>query len=167
MKIGIDIDDTLSCIKNKVNKELYNYCIKIGKNVKLYKGQINSYDYLYKEVYKLNDREKHFFCSTILENIMSNIEPRRHVVKVLKRLKKENYEIYIITSRSTKYHKDPYILSKKWLDKYEILYDKLIVNVNDKLEICKSYKIDIFIDDQICNCEKILKNNMELINKHS
>ncbi len=50
-----------------------------------------------------------------------------------------------------------------WLKKNNIYYDKLIVNVRKKGEICKQEKIDLFIDDNISNCLDVTKYGIKTI----
>lgn len=71
----------------------------------------------------------------IQEEIIKNIMLRDNVKETILKLKNKGYKIYIITSRSKGYHKDPYQISYDWLVKNEIYFDELIVNVNDKLKM--------------------------------
>ena len=48
-------------------------------------------------------------------------------------------------------YKDPYISTKKQLEINNIYYDKLFCTF-DKVSICKTEKVDLFIDDSIENC---------------
>ena len=82
------------------------------------------------------------------ENITKKAKPREDVVDVIKKLRKDGHKIYIITARDSEFHNDPYELSKTWLDKNNIEYDKLIVNARDKVKICKEQNVNIFIDDK-------------------
>ena len=55
----------------------------------------------------------------------------------------------------SKYFDNPYELCKRYLSKYNIKYDKLIVDAHDKGSICKRENIDVFIDDSIKNCVSV------------
>ena len=164
MKIGIDIDDTLSNIKEQINIQAFNYALKLNKSVSFYNGKIFNYENLYRNIYKLDDNEIKYFISNIHEEITNMAVPREGAIEVIQKLKNESHQIYIITSRSFKYHNDPYMLSKKWLDKNGIKYDKLIVNADNKLDICKNENIDIFIDDLVKNCVLLKDNGIYAIN---
>ncbi|MCI8392321.1 MAG: hypothetical protein HFJ23_00125, partial [Clostridia bacterium] len=72
--------------------------------------------------------------------------------ETISKLRKAGHEVYIVTARDSEFHDNPYKLSKEWLDKNNIEYDKLIVNARDKAKICKDEKIDVFIDDKTSNC---------------
>ena len=94
------------------------------------------------------------------ENITKKAKPREDVVDVIKKLRKDGHKIYIITARDSEFHNDPYELSKTWLDKNNIEYDKLIVNARDKVKICKEQNVNIFIDDKLSNCIEISNENI-------
>ena len=51
----------------------------------------------------------------------------------------------------------------KYNDKNNIYYDKLIVNARSKAPVCKTEKIDIFIDDQLNNCVDVSKVGIRAI----
>lgn len=57
--------------------------------------------------------------------------------------------------KGSKYFDNPYELCKRYLSKYNIKYDKLIVDAHDKGSICKRENIDVFIDDSIKNCVSV------------
>lgn len=75
--------------------------------------------------------------------------------KVLEHLKEKGFEIILITARSENCFKDPEKLTKKYLSKYKIPYDKLITSAVDKKAICREEHVDIFIDDNIDICQTV------------
>ena len=90
-------------------------------------------------------------------------KPRFNAVETINRLRKEGHKIIIITARDSEFHDDPYFLSKNWLNKNNIKYDKLIVNAREKGTVCKNENIDLFIDDQLNNCLDVLKEGIKVI----
>lgn len=88
------------------------------------------------------------------------VKPRFNAVEAINRLRKEGI---IITTRDSEFHDDLYLLSKNWLDKNNIEYDKLIVNAREKGTVCKNENIDLFIDDQLNNCLDVLKEGIKVI----
>ncbi len=165
MIIGIDIDDTLTDIRDELNKSALNYAKKLGKNVsnnnKYIENQNNGNEY--QEKYGFTYEELKYFLREIQENITRNAKPRKYVRDTLKRLSEKGNKIYIITARDSEFHENPYKLSKDWLDKNGIQYDKIIVNARDKAKICKEEKIDVFIDDQLQNCKKVSNEGIRVI----
>ena len=104
-----------------------------------------------------------YFLKEIQEDITKNTKLREGAKEFIEKLRKDGYEIYIITARDFEFHDDPYKLSKDWLDKNNIEYDKIIVNAREKAKICKAENIDIFIDDQLANCMKISDEGIRVI----
>lgn len=159
MRIGIDIDDTLTDINEELENAALEYATKLGKNQK--KNITNIVDKndgnVYQEKYGFTYNELKYFLKDIQESITGKAIPRENAKETICKLRKAGNEIYIVTARDYEFHDDPYSLSKEWLDKNNIEYDKLIVNARDKAQICKEEKIDIFIDDKISNCIDVSK----------
>lgn len=166
MKIGIDIDNTITEVQEELNNAAYEYAIKLGKNIN---NAENSFEDIknnvdtYKKKFQFSYDELKYFLKNIQEEITNNAVPREKVVEVISKLKKLDHKIYIITARDSEFHDDPYNLSKNWLDKNNIEYDKLIVNAREKAPVCKDEKIDLFIDDQLNNCLDIDKIGIKTI----
>ena len=76
-------------------------------------------------------------------------------VEVINKLYDEGNEIIFITYRKDKYIKDPYLLTKNYLDRHGIKYNKLIANSGDKGIVCYNNKIDLFIDDSVTHLEDV------------
>lgn len=166
MRIGIDIDNTLTEIQDELNKAAYEYAISLGKDIDSPENNIedikNNGD-LYKKKFKFSYDELKYFLKDIQEEITNKALPREGVIEVINNLKEEGHKIYIVTARDSEFHDDPYLLSKNWLDKNNIYYDKLIVNARKKAPVCIGEKIDIFIDDQLNNCLDISEVGIKTI----
>lgn len=155
MRIGIDIDNTITEVQDELNKAAYEYAIKLGKRIKNSKNpfeDIKNNGDTYKKKFQFSYDELKYFLKNIQEEITNNAIPRENAVQAINGLKKLGHEIYIITARDSEFHENPYLLSKNWLDKNNIRYNKLIVNAREKAPVCKEEKIDLFIDDQLNNC---------------
>lgn len=166
MKIGIDIDNTLTEVQNELNTAAYNYAKKLGKNINESENlleDINNNGNFYKEKFKFSYEELKYFLKDIQEEIINRATPRKDVVKCIDKLREKGNQIYIVTARDSEFHDDPYKLSKDWLEKNNINYDKLIVNARKKAPVCKEENIDIFIDDQLNNCIEISKLGIKTI----
>ncbi len=166
MNIGIDIDNTLTEIQEELNKAAYDYAIKLGKNINNAENQLedikNNGD-AYKKKFEFTYDELKYFLKDIQEAITNKAEPRPDVVEVIKKLKKNGHKIFIVTARDSEFHDDPYLLSKDWLDKNNIEYDRLIVNAREKAIVCKQENIELFIDDQLNNCLEISRAGIKVI----
>ena len=166
MKIGIDIDNTLTEVQEELNKAAFEYAISLGKKIDNYDNpmeDIKNNGDKYRKKFQFTYEEIKYFLKNIQENITNNAIPRENAKEVIDKLKKDRNEIYIITARDSEFHDDPYKLSKDWLDKNEIYYDKLIVNAREKSSVCEKEKIDLFIDDQLNNCLSVQNAGIQTI----
>ena len=110
---------------------------------------------MYKKKFEFTYEELKYFLKNIQEEITNRAKPRNNAIETINRLRKEGHKIIIITARDSEFHDNPYLLSKNWLDKNNIEYDKLIVNAREKGTICKNENIDLFIDDTIYSKRKL------------
>lgn len=165
MRIGIDIDDTLTDIREEVIKQAFIYAEELGKDIESIKLKLNNNKEgnIYSEIFGFNYDEKDYFLRNIQEKITDNVKPRSGAVDVIKKLKENNHEIYIITGRKKEFHDDPYLQSKKWLDKNNVYYDKLIVDAGNKKDVCLEEEIDLFIDDLLDNCLAVSNIGVDVI----
>ena len=168
MRIGIDIDNTITDIEELLNEAAFNYAKQLGKEIteadrdKKIEDSKNDGN-VYKKRYNFTYEELKHFLGNIQEEITNNAEPRSGAVETINKLRQQGHEIYIITARDNEFHEDPYMLSKVWLDDNNIEYDKLIVNVRKKAPVCKDEKIDVFIDDNLNNCLEVAREGIKTI----
>ena len=166
MKIGVDIDHTLTDIKSEISIAMFDYAKSLGKKVgdkPFYIEDVKDDGRIYQEYYDFTYEELMYFMSVIQEQIFNNATPRKGAREALEKLRKENDKIYIVTARDTEFHKDPYLLSEAWLKSNNIPYDKLIVNVRNKIPVCVREKLNVFIDDKLSNCVAISKVGIKTI----
>lgn len=166
MRIGIDIDDTLTDIRDKLNNAAFEYAKNLNKQIKNDNVEINDIyndGNIYQKVFGFSYDELKYFLGTIQENITNNAIPRKNCVDIINKLHEEGNEIYIITARDSEFHDDPYKQSIDWLNKNNIYFDKLIVNARDKRKICIDEKIDLLIDDSISNCKNVIAGGTSAI----
>lgn len=166
MRIGIDIDDTMTDIKDQLTSAAVKYAKSLNKNIINTNNDIvDTYNNgnIYQELFDFTYEELKYFLGTIQEEITDNAIPRENCVSVINQLHKDGNEIYVITARDQEFHKDPYLQSKKWLEKNSIYFDKLIVNARDKSMICVENNIDLLIDDNISNCFNAINLGIDVI----
>lgn len=149
MRIGVDLDDTLSNTRQEI---LNFYNNKYGANLKL--EDIKSYNLWEtwggtrdEAIQKIEDFHKTPY--------FENIKPIDGAKEVLEKLKKNN-ELYIITARRNNIEKE----SKEWIKKYfPNIFSKIYFTnqfssdemTESKKQICDNLDIDIFIEDDINN----------------
>ena len=145
MNIGIDIDGVLTndddCLLDTITKYVFENNLE---------GLKRPYEYEYGKVNWdqsiLDDyREKYFW------DYCQNEPARKYASEVIKKLKDEGNNIYIITSRhftieNTKEGEKSREIVKEWLKKNKIIYDEIYFSP-DKTKEIDTLKIDIMIED--------------------
>lgn len=145
MRIGLDIDDTI-CYTNKVLMKYADIYNKEHGNRKLLKRDTNNFS----EVYGWDDNEVYNFFRTYYLDALKEIEPKEDVKEVLEKLREEGHKIIFITVRNDKEcggEGEAHRITTEWLNKYEIPYDELNLDIHDKKAFCKEHNIDVFMDD--------------------
>lgn len=158
MRVGIDIDDTICC---SIENMLPYICKYYGFDLKTEKDKCLGYD----GYHKLPNYRS--FANSIYEIVMPNAKLKEKANYYINKIAELGHEIIFITARSDYGFKDAYNVSKNYLDKYNIYYDKLIVGACEKGNICKSEKIDLFIDDNLRNCRDVEKENIKVFLFHN
>ena len=142
MKIGIDIYNTMTETLSLLKK----YCKQYNDEEVKRNLTMNEKGYISANLYDWTAEEKKGFFIKYLDKLRMNVELKPYAKEVINQLKQE-HEIYIITARDKRTKKDPYEESKQYMEKQNIVYDKLVANCEDKLKYCLENKIDIMIDD--------------------
>lgn len=153
MRIGLDIDDTISNTNFVLMKYAYKYNKEHG-NKPLLKYNTNNFG----EVFGWDDDTVYTFFRTYYLTALKEIEPKFGVKEVLTKLKEEGHEIEFVTVRNDREcngEGEAYRITKEWLDKYKIPYDKINVDIHDKGAFCKENGIDAFMDDSARNCRSV------------
>ena len=161
MNIGVDIDNVLSNFNDVLLNEYKKHDKEINGN-----GIVNSNVYIRKMFDWDKDYEENFYKSNI-EHFASILEPIKDCSKYIKLLKNEGNTIYIISGRDNGEYSDPYKMTVDWLEKYDIVYDKLFLvaayDSHSKTEVCLKYNIDVMIDDSKRMCSDIKHNGIRAI----
>lgn len=161
MNIGIDIDDTISDTYSYLFPYSQKYTIeKLGKRIGNINRNCNTHMYV-STYHNWNLKEEKDFMDEYYEKMVRNVKPKLYAVETIHRLKEEGNTIFLITSRFPSEKFDIEELTKKWLEENKIYYDKLLLNVQDKVQYAKDNQIDIFIDDSINNCCQMAETNIK------
>lgn len=149
MRIGIDIDNVIS----NFDDALFNEFLKHDKTLRG-TGVINKdADYVTRGMFDWSQAELDIFYENNIERIVSNLDLKEDAKEYIDKLKQDGHYICIITGRDNGEYSDPYKMTKDWLDKFNIKYDKLVLTnayqneINGKGEKCLENNIDIMIDD--------------------
>ena len=152
MRIGIDIDDTLTNTYELTFNYAENYTINVlNKEVKQVEREKITNEFT-RNFHNWTDEEDKKFWDQYYEKIVTNVSIKMYAKEVLDTLRKEGNEIYFITARHKSDLFDVKETTKNWLEKNDIKYEKLFVDVYNKGETAKENNIDFFIDDNITNC---------------
>lgn len=167
MIIGIDVDDTLNNEYSFMVDYGTMYCNKIGK-FKL--ENIDTIDST--QMFKWGNKIAHEFWHKHME-LFCSMPAVPFAGEVIKKLKSEGHQIYIITARE---HNDEWFpkhiacnmerFTAEWLMKNGIPFDKIIFKANDKGKVCEENGVDIMIDDDPYNIDKLIgKTNVFVFDK--
>lgn len=153
MRIGMDLDDTIT----KTDEILFKYAKIYNKEEKIL-FNINREEWNLTKAFGWNEENIKEFFSKYLKSIYEKAEIKENAKERINKLKDDGNEIIIITARDTKSLKEVQEVCKDWLINNKINVDKIVVDGEDKAQKCLENKIDIFIDDNICNCENVYNN---------
>ena len=86
MRIGIDIDDTLTNVKDKLIEAGGKYAKSLGKDIKVDKSfeDKNNNGNKWQEMFQFSYEELKYFLKDIQESITNKAKPRENVVEVIK-----------------------------------------------------------------------------------
>ena len=163
MRIGIDIDDTTLVLVKSLLKyaDIYNRDILGKKGITGSYGSIKNRYYL-RALYGWTEDEIKKFFNMYYKDSIKGCTPMENASEVITNLKNEGHEIYFITARPTNIENcNTEEITKNSLDKFNIPYDKLIINASDKLKCSKENDIDIFIEDSVETCEILEQNGIK------
>lgn len=158
MRIGIDIDGVLTDIGQFVMDHLSKYCFE--NNIK-YSIENKNYDWC--KTFQISKEKELDFLKENLEDYAIKERIRPFASNIIRKLKEEGHEIYIITARWLTNRDDEQgrkmkEIVKNWLQKNNVIYDQLIfskaMQESKKQEII-DYKIDVMIDDSPHNIEEL------------
>lgn len=158
MRIGIDIDGVLTDIEQwQLDYGSKFYFEKYRKEI------LNSEGYETTDIFKVDSKLDDEFWTEYFRDYSINVDVRKFASEVIKKLKQDGNEIYIITARGSFLSHSANVMlfeeNKKivleWLRKNEIEYDKIIFSPEDKLSICLENNIDVMVEDKVDNINKI------------
>lgn len=149
MKIGIDIDDTLTNTKQIYDKYYHKYCQKNH----LEESSLS----------KLGKEEYLAFLSKYKEKIYYKLRLKKGAKKVLKEWEQRGYQIYFITAREENHLKGIEQITNDFLKHNKIHYEEILFDAHNKYEAAKHFCLDVFIDDQEKVLDTFPKNNVMLL----
>ncbi len=158
MRIGIDIDGVLTDIEKwQLDYGSKFYFEKYGKEI------LDNEGYETTDIFKVDSKFDDEFWTEYFKEYSINVDVRKFASEVIKKLKQDGNEIYIITARGSFLSHSANVMSIEenrnivldWLKRNEIVYDKIIFSPEEKLSICLENMIDVMIEDKVDNINKI------------
>lgn len=146
LNIGIDIDDTIAETTKLANAILYN------ENEHLL---IQDYHDLGKEEFKT-------FVKQHLPEIVKYLIIKDGVAETINYWKDKGYKIILITARVNSERESLTPSTEVFLQRNQILYDKIIYKQKQKGKACWQNDIDIFIDDKESVLDEIKSVNKNI-----
>lgn len=161
MRLAVDIDGTLNDADTWALVLAKRFAKKHGIKIKL---NLEAFDYSDK-FFGGDKKAESLFLKECGDVYVEDIPMRANADKVLKKLKDEGDEIYIITARHKVTRKDAEgekvrWQTENWLKKNNIVYDKLIYTKSNasKEEVFLQNNCDLLIDDKILHIKAVAKH---------
>lgn len=165
MNIGVDIDNVVSNFNEVLLEEYILHDKELG-NI----GEPNkNAEYIRRGMFNWDKEHEEKFYKDNIERIITKLTVKDSAKEYIDRLRKDGHEIYIITGRDNGDYKDAYKITKLWLNKFNIKYDKLMLTdayKNDKhgkTEKCIENGVDIMIDDSVHIVEDCINGGINAI----
>lgn len=147
MRIGIDIDGVLMDIERFIVDYGTKFCMENNLPINIKMGE-------YDECKMLNIEQEQAikFWNEYLVYYATEYSPREFAPEIIKKLKEEGHEIYIVTGRNDYGLPEEYVgkmreITEKWLKDNNIYYDKMIFTEGSKLPYCVGNYIEMMIED--------------------
>ena len=118
-------------------------------------------------MFNWDEYEEISFYKNNIEKIAKNLGVIEGAKEYIDKLHYDGHLIYIITGRDNGEYKEPYNMTKNWLDDNNIYYDSLILtdayDKHAKTKECLDHNIDIIIDDSVHICSDCIENGITTI----
>ena len=156
MNIGIDIDGVLTDLERETIDFGTKMCIEENWPI-----TIDLSKYWEVEAFGWTSEQADKFWNKYLVEYVTQSPARRFAKEIISKLREEGNNIYIITARDEngmppEYYGKMQQLTREWIERYEIEYDKLIfAKDSEKLEKCLENNVDIMIEDSPRNIRNI------------
>lgn len=156
MRIGIDIDDTIT--------DSWNCLIPYySKRFNIPEEEIYKNGPYYGSVKHLITLDEYFdIMLPIYDEVIPNVNIKPHVKETIDKLYELGNTVYFITARG-RGHTNPYKDSKDFLDRHHIKYEDIIINCSDKAKKCEELNINLFIDDSYKHCKATSERGIDIL----
>lgn len=165
MKIGIDIDDTISCTFETIFPDSQKYDIdQLGNTGTIQNyGKILNHNYIEAMYPHWTHEQLMQFWTLYFKKALVNASIKPYAAEVIQKLQEEGNEIYIITSRHEEPNQETEKNTSNWLKKHGITTKNLLINVQNKGKTAKELQLDLLIDDSIEHCQNAIKEGTKAL----
>lgn len=155
MRIGIDIDDVIT----DTSEMIVEFIEKDSNSQKLKKH--------IKSIMKGDPTEPEVvsFCLKNYIRVFQKVKAKNNASRVIQNLLDRGNEIFLITARGDTlgFFRGSEEITKRFLEKNNIKFTKIIFNATDKARICADNQIALMVDDSIEYCEDVEKMGIKSI----
>ena len=162
MRIGIDIDGVLTDVERFELDYFSKYLVK--NNIEY---TVGASGYSIGETFNVSKQTEVSFWNEHIFFYAEKEKIRPFASEVIKKLKSDGHEIYIITARELTEKDDELGIKmqktvKEWLSNNDVIYDQLIFSQKKeknekKVDACLENKIEIMIEDSPTNINELSK----------
>lgn len=155
MRIGIDIDGVLTDIERFIADYGTKYCIENNLQINIKEGEYDEF-----KTFNWTEEQGIKFWNEYIVYYATKYPARDFAAEVIKKLKEEGHEIYIVTARNDygvpkEYNGKMRDFVTQWLKNNNIYYDKIIYTEESKLPYCVGNYIEVMIEDWDKNVKEI------------
>lgn len=132
MRIGIDVDETLTDTEESFNRVIKKYNLNVSSD---YKSKWSRKDYS-------------TLCN-YLKEILGDAKLKKDAVRIITRLNELGHELFVITARSNRHCNGIEKITLDMINNNKLNFKDVYFNQNKKSDLAKKLKIDLMIDDSI------------------
>lgn len=163
MKIGFDIDDTITNNREFELSDYIEWCFLTNKKIEISREIFDRTEYDLKKRFHLSDEDAHNFNSYHFPRMVKNVPVMKNAKPLIITLNKFGFDTCIITRRDPNYNKSEYTGdvmvndTKKWIKKNDIQISEIHFGCNDKLKSCQEFDVDLLFEDSPQNINEVSK----------
>ncbi len=146
MRIAVDIDDTLNVV------ERYKYASAYVQRKQLPFVCKDEHANAFVDVLDWTFDDVTQFLQEGGLVAFTDAAARPGAAETLSAWRQAGHEIVILTARQRVWFPNPEKISRDWLEKRGIPYDRIVAEVEDKGEYCAAHDIAVLVDDNVDKC---------------
>ncbi len=160
--LGINIDGCINNLEEFIHSRMFELAHKSGcKNFK------NPYGYYISDCFDISKEKCIDFLKQHIFELLIGIKPREFSASVIKKIREEKVKVWLITSRNDDFLPDNFCgkmsdVTTYYLKENNIEFDKISLNVKDKVNFCRENNIKYMVEDNPYDINKLADNNIKV-----